>query len=311
MTSKLDRRAFLHLTAGAAMLPALPRSSLGAEPIRPARYAGSLVMHPVAPRTFWLGSSANTWRKSSASHLSSKTGPARRAILRPRRLPTRHPTDTHYSWSTRQTQSMRRFMRSSTSTSCATLCPLQVSSEYRTSWRSNPALPARSVPEFIAYARANPGKVSFGSGGAGTSVHMSGELFKMLAGIDMVHVPYRGAAPAVMDLIAGHVQVVFDNLPGSIEHVRAGKLRALAVTTKTRVRRATRCSDFGGGCAGLRGQCLVRLGYSERNVASDHRQAQHCGECCAYRSKGKRKPCRAWWHANGDDNGGIYKACFG
>ena len=132
----------------------------------------------------------------------------------------------------------------------------------------NPALSARSVPEFIAYARANPGKVSFGSGGAGTSVHMSGELFKMLAGIDMVHVPYRGAAPAVMDLIAGHVQVVFDNLPGSIEHVRAGKLRALAVTTETSVRRTTRCSDSVGDCPGLRGQRLVRLGYSERNVAS-------------------------------------------
>src|SRR5204863_9903299 len=98
----------------------------------------------------------------------------------------------------------------------------------------NPAFPARTVAEFIAYAKANPGKVNFASGGAGTSVHMSGELFKMLTGVDMVHVPYRGAAPAVMDLIAGQVHVVFDNLPGSIEHIRAGKLRALAVTTKTR-----------------------------------------------------------------------------
>src|SRR5439155_22845174 len=95
----------------------------------------------------------------------------------------------------------------------------------------NPAVPAKTVAEFIAYAKANPGKVNFASGGAGTSVHMSGELFKMLTGVDMVHVPYRGAAPAVMDLISGQVQVVFDNLPGSIEHIRAGKLRALAVTT--------------------------------------------------------------------------------
>jgi len=99
----------------------------------------------------------------------------------------------------------------------------------------NPALPVHSVIEFIAYAKANPGKVNFGSGGAGTSVHMSGELFKMLAGVDMVHVPYRGAAPAVLDLIADHgIHVVFDNLPGSIGHIRAGKLRALAVTTTTR-----------------------------------------------------------------------------
>src|SRR5436190_12079373 len=98
----------------------------------------------------------------------------------------------------------------------------------------NPGVPARTVPEFIAYAKANPGKVNMASGGAGTSVHMSGELFKMMTGIEMVHVPYRGAAPAVADLIAGQVQVVFDNMPGSIEYIRAGKLRALAVTTALR-----------------------------------------------------------------------------
>jgi tripartite-type tricarboxylate transporter receptor subunit TctC len=98
----------------------------------------------------------------------------------------------------------------------------------------NPSVPAKTVPEFIAYAKANPGKVNFASGGAGTSVHMSGELFKMMTGVNMVHVPYRGAAPAVADLIAGQVQVVFDNMPGSIEYIRAGKLRALAVTTALR-----------------------------------------------------------------------------
>src|SRR5262249_36595744 len=95
----------------------------------------------------------------------------------------------------------------------------------------NPSIPAKTVPEFIAFAKANPGKVNFASGGVGTSVHMSGELFKMMTGIEMVHIPYRGAAPAVTDLIAGQVQVVFDNMPGSIEYIRAGKLRALAVTT--------------------------------------------------------------------------------
>jgi tripartite-type tricarboxylate transporter receptor subunit TctC len=98
----------------------------------------------------------------------------------------------------------------------------------------NPGVPATTVPEFIAYAKANPGKVNFASGGSGTSVHVSGELFKMMTGVSMVHVPYRGAAPAVTDLIAGQVQVVFDNLPGSIEYIRAGKLRALAVTTMAR-----------------------------------------------------------------------------
>jgi tripartite-type tricarboxylate transporter receptor subunit TctC len=98
----------------------------------------------------------------------------------------------------------------------------------------NPSVPAKTVPEFIAYARANPGKINMASSGSGTSIHVSGELFKMMTGVDMVHVPYRGSAPMLTDLIGGQVHVAFDNLPSSIEHIRAGKLRALAVTTMTR-----------------------------------------------------------------------------
>jgi len=98
----------------------------------------------------------------------------------------------------------------------------------------HPSIPAKNVPEFIAYAKANPGKINMVSGGNGTSVHMSGELFKMMTGVNMLHVPYRGAGPALIDLLAGQGQVMFDNLPSSIEHIRAGKLRALAVTTAAR-----------------------------------------------------------------------------
>jgi len=98
----------------------------------------------------------------------------------------------------------------------------------------NPLVPAKTVPEFIAYAKANPGKINMASSGSGTSTHVSGELFKMMTGTAMVHVPYRGSAPMLTDLIAAQVQVTFDNLPSSIEHIRAGKLRALAVTTTTR-----------------------------------------------------------------------------
>jgi tripartite-type tricarboxylate transporter receptor subunit TctC len=98
----------------------------------------------------------------------------------------------------------------------------------------HPSLPVRSVPEFIAYAKSNPGKISFASAGVGTSQHVSGELFKIMAGIDIVHVPYRGGAPALTDLIGGQIQVMFDNVSSSIEHIRAGKLRPLAVTTATR-----------------------------------------------------------------------------
>jgi tripartite-type tricarboxylate transporter receptor subunit TctC len=98
----------------------------------------------------------------------------------------------------------------------------------------NPSVPAKTVPEFIAYAKANPGKINYASSGNGSTIHMSAELFKMMAGVDMVHVPYRGGAPALTDMLAGQVQVMFDNLPTSIEHIRAGKLRPLAVTGATR-----------------------------------------------------------------------------
>jgi tripartite-type tricarboxylate transporter receptor subunit TctC len=98
----------------------------------------------------------------------------------------------------------------------------------------NPAVPAKTVPEFIAYAKANSGKLSMASGGNGTTLHVSGELFKMMTGVDIVHVPYRGGGAALADLIGGQVQVMFDNLPTSIETIRAGKLRALAVTTGIR-----------------------------------------------------------------------------
>jgi tripartite-type tricarboxylate transporter receptor subunit TctC len=98
----------------------------------------------------------------------------------------------------------------------------------------NPGVPAKSVAEFIAYAKANPGKINMASSGNGTSVHVSGELFKMMAGVNLVHVPYRGAAPALTDMMGGQVQVMFDNLPSSIEYIKAGKLRALAVTTAER-----------------------------------------------------------------------------
>ena len=97
-----------------------------------------------------------------------------------------------------------------------------------------PSLPVRTVKEFIDYCKANPGKINMASSGSGTSVHLSGELFKSMTGCDMVHVPYKGAGPALIDLMGGQVQVLFDNLPSSIGHIRAGKLRALGVTSEGR-----------------------------------------------------------------------------
>jgi len=98
----------------------------------------------------------------------------------------------------------------------------------------HPSLPVKSIPELIAYAKANPGKLNMASSGNGSTIQMSGELFKMLTGVNMVHVPYRGGAPALTDLLAGQVHVMFDNLPTCAEHVKSGKLRGLAVTSTTR-----------------------------------------------------------------------------
>jgi tripartite-type tricarboxylate transporter receptor subunit TctC len=98
----------------------------------------------------------------------------------------------------------------------------------------NPSVPAKTVPEFIAYAKANPGKINMASAGTGSTPHVAGELFKMMTGLDMLHVPYRGGAPAMTDLISGQVQVMFEPVAGPLEHIRAGRLRALAVTTTTR-----------------------------------------------------------------------------
>jgi tripartite-type tricarboxylate transporter receptor subunit TctC len=98
----------------------------------------------------------------------------------------------------------------------------------------NPSVPAKTLPEFIAYTKANPGKLSYGSGGVGGITHITPELFKMMAGVDMVHVPYRGVAPAMTDLLGGQVQVLFGNPAQSIQYIEAGKLRALAITTAMR-----------------------------------------------------------------------------
>ena len=113
----------------------------------------------------------------------------------------------------------------------------------------NPSVPAKQVPEFIAYAKANPGKISMASAGTGTPSHVSGELFKMMAGVDMVHVPYRSGGPALTDLLGGQVQVAFTSIVSSIAYIRAGRLRALAVTTATR---SEELPDIPSSCRAMR-----------------------------------------------------------
>jgi tripartite-type tricarboxylate transporter receptor subunit TctC len=124
----------------------------------------------------------------------------------------------------------------------------------------NPAVPAKTVAEFIAYAKANPGKINWASSGNGTSVHLSGELFKIMAGVDLTHVPYRGSAPALTDMISGTVHVMFDNMPSSLPHVQAGKLRALAVTTSKRSDALPDVPTVGDTVAGYEASAFFGMG---------------------------------------------------
>ena len=128
----------------------------------------------------------------------------------------------------------------------------------------NPSVPIRSVPELIAYAKANPGKLSIASAGTGTPAHIAGELFKMMTGVDMVHIPYRGAALALTDLLGGQVQVMIDNMAASLEHIRAGRLRALAVTTATRLEVLPDLPTVGEFVPGFEASSMNGLGAPKR-----------------------------------------------
>jgi tripartite-type tricarboxylate transporter receptor subunit TctC len=132
----------------------------------------------------------------------------------------------------------------------------------------HPSFPAKTVPEFIAYAKANHGKLSMASGGIGSGSHMAGELFKQMAGVDMVHVPYRGAGPALGDVLGGQVQVMLDLLPNSIEHIRAGKLRGLAVTTATRSQELPNIPTMGDFVPGYEASAVFGI-FAPANTPAD------------------------------------------
>jgi tripartite-type tricarboxylate transporter receptor subunit TctC len=138
----------------------------------------------------------------------------------------------------------------------------------------NPSVPAKTVPEFIAYAKANPGKLNMASSGNGSTIHVSGELFKMMTGISMIHVPYRGGAPALTDMISGQVQVMFDNVPTSIEFIRAGKLRPLAVTTAQRSEVLPDLPTVADFVPGYEASLLVRRRCAKGDPRRDHRQTK-------------------------------------
>jgi len=230
---KLPRRQFLHLAAGAAALPAVSSIALAQDyPSRPVRI--------VVP--FAAGGAFDIMARLIGQWLSERLGQPFVIENRPgagtnigTETVVKAPPDGYTLLLAGTPNAINatlyeklnfNFIRDIASVAGISRAPLVMA--------VHPSVPAKTVPEFIAYAKANPGKISMASAGIGAPSHVSGELFKMMAGVNVVHVPYRGAGPALVDLLAGQVQVGFPSMPSSIEYVRAGKLRALAVTSATR-----------------------------------------------------------------------------
>jgi tripartite-type tricarboxylate transporter receptor subunit TctC len=230
---KLPRRQFLHLAAGAAALPVLPRIARAqAYPSRPVR-----IVVPVPP-----GGALDILARLIGQWLSDRLGQTFVIENRPGggtnigvEAVVRAPPDGYTlllipgSVTVNATLYQHlnfNFIRD--------IVPIAMISSLPLVMEVNLSNPAKTVPEFISWAKANPGKVSMASGGTGTPSHIGGELFKMMTGIDMLHVPYRGGAPALTDLMGGQVQVYFSPLPESISNIKGGKVRALAVTTAKR-----------------------------------------------------------------------------
>jgi tripartite-type tricarboxylate transporter receptor subunit TctC len=231
---KLLRRRFLHLAAGAATLPALSRVAWAqVYPSRPVR-----IIVPFAP-----GGSTDITARLMGQWLSERLGQQFVTENRPgagsnigTEVVVNAPPDGYTLLLVGASSAINatlyeklnfNFLRDITSVAGIISIPFIMA--------VNPSVPAKTVSEFIAYAKVNPSKVNMGSGGNGTAGHLSGELFKMMAGVNMIHVPYRGEALALTDLLGGQVQVMFGTMPASIEYIRAGKLRPLAVTTASRL----------------------------------------------------------------------------
>ena len=229
---KLPRRQFLRLAAGAATLPAMGRlASAQSYPTRPVRL--------VAP--FPPGGSIDITARLIGQWLSERLG--QQIVVENRsgaagntgsESALSSPADGYTLLLCSVANAISAALYDKLNYNIRDIAPVAAISRAPNVMVVHPSVPAQTVPEFIAYAKANTGKINMASSGVGTSIHLSGELFKLMAGVDMQHVPYRGSGPMLTDLLAGQVQISFDNLQSSMPQIKAGKLRALAVTTATR-----------------------------------------------------------------------------
>jgi len=227
---KLPRRKFLQIAAGAAALPALPRAaSAQAYPARPVHIVVGFPAGQTADISARLVADFLSQRLGQPVVIDNKPGAASTIATElvvhaaPDGYTLLFTVASNFINATLYSNLPYDFIRDIEPVASLTRTPLVL--------EVHPSLPVKTVPEFIAYAKAHPGKLNMASGGIGNSTHMAGELFQMMTGTKLTHVPYRGSAPAVTDLIAGQVQVMFDLMGSSIEQIKAGKLRALGVTT--------------------------------------------------------------------------------
>src|SRR5262245_46164307 len=230
---KLPRRRFLHLAAGAAALPAMPHVARAqVYPSRPVRLIAGFA---AGGTTDIAGRLMGQWlseRLGQQFIIENRTGAATNIATE---AVVRAPADGYTLLVVTASNAINATLYEKLNFSFIRDIALVAGIiRYPLVMQVNPSFPAKTVPEFISYAKSNPGKISYGSGGSGTSIHVASELFKMMTGVDMIHVPYRGGAPAMTDLMGGQVQVVFNPLPESMEYIKAGKLRPLAVTSMSR-----------------------------------------------------------------------------
>jgi tripartite-type tricarboxylate transporter receptor subunit TctC len=230
---KLPRRNFLQLAAGAAALPAASRIARAqAYPSRPVRIVVGLApggANDIVARLMgqWLSE-----RLGQQFVIENRPGAGSNIATE---VVVRAPPDGHILLLVGATNTINTTLYAKLNFDfIRDIAPVAGIVRLPNLMMVNPSVPAKTVPEFIAYAKANPGKINMASPGIGTTPHLAGELFKMMAGLNLVHVPYRGGVPALTDLISGQVQVMFLSPAASIEYIRSGRLRALAVTTATR-----------------------------------------------------------------------------
>jgi tripartite-type tricarboxylate transporter receptor subunit TctC len=230
---KRPRRTFLHLAAGVAVLPVASRmASAQSYPSRPVRLIVGFAPGGTTDITARLIGQWLSERLGQQFVIENRTGAATNIATE---AVVRAPADGYTLLIVTASNAINATLYDKLNFNfIRDIAPVAGIIRYPLVMQVNPAFPAKTVPEFINHVKSNPGKVSYGSGGIGTSIHVASELFKMMAGVDMIHVPYRGGAPAMTDLMAGQVQVVFNPVPESMEVIKAGKLRPLAVTSATR-----------------------------------------------------------------------------